>query len=156
MVRILNNITLFIICVAFITCKSLDRNNNYHNESIELNIYSKIDTNTIYKKVSVDYYNATGQLNCEFIKFKPDYKVAVYPCNRLQISKKKINKNNGVFYLINPDRIGVNYTVNTWHGKQKHNDTFLILKDSLIKFQNFTEQKAIIKEVYIKILDLEK
>ena len=77
-------------------------------------------------------------------------------CNKLQISKKKINKNNGVFYLINPDRIGVKYTVNTWHGKQKHNDTLLTLKDSLIKLQNFTEQKAIIKEIYIKILDLEK
>ncbi len=156
MVRILKNIILFIICVVFMTCKSLDRNNNYQNDnSIGVNIYSKIDTNAIYKKVSVEYYNVTGQLNCEFIKFKPNYKVEVYPCN-IQRRKKEINKNNGVFYLINQDKIGVKYTVNTWHGKQKYNDTLLILNDSLIKIKNSTVPKAFIKEVYIKILDMEK
>jgi len=149
MVRII----IFAIALVFISCKQHFVNRNVPTYYEEQYIYSKIDTNAIFKKVSVEYVNVTGQFYCKYIKFKSNYKLSIYPCHYLKQSLKKKVKDNGMFYLIDSEKIGIKYSINSWHGKQKYHDTLYIREDSLIRIQNFTHQeKSIKKEVYVKYL----
>lgn len=148
MKKLLNNLAIFAIEIAFITCKPCNIKNNINKNNIEQNVYSIIDTNTVYKKVSVEFTNITGQFNCEYLQFKSNYKFEIYPCDHLKSIKNK-KKNENEFYIDDSGKIVIKNMVNSWHGKQKNIDTLYIQGDSLIKVNRY-QGGSVKKEVFKK------
>jgi hypothetical protein len=143
MVKFAYNLFAFFILFLLICCNhkyletNLAENDNFNN-------ILKIDTNTIYKKVTRESKNVTGTFTCDYLKLKTNNEVEITACHDSNV------KSNGKFHFLDSSTIVMKYTIKSWHGAQKNTDTIYIGNDTLIKIQNYGKN-IFIKELYIKI-----
>ena len=116
-------------------------------------VYSKIDTNAVYRFAKEEYKNVSGMQIKSFYKFYSNGKIGLFYTAKNDFNKDLLLDSRKAFmgfYSFNGKEIIAQFYNKNWHGQDLETDTLFIHQDTVVNVYSNSKNNSEVKLSYVR------